>query len=91
VKATITLEDTETGNVTISWDLSEPVIDKTQSVATLLAMAIIVCACKAGGINVSPPEDSETHEYEVMSIESFRETLSLIRKRVLASAGKQHE
>ena len=71
MKATITLEDTETGEVTIDYAFSEPVtIEETQSVAALLTVAIIMCACKAGGVSVYPTETAETHEYAIVPPQS---------------------
>lgn len=88
MKATITLEDIEPGNVNITCEFSEPVSDETQSVAALLTMAIMMCACKAGGVSVYPPGATETTKYAVSTGESFREAMELIHNRVLESTGK---
>ncbi|MBK5274599.1 MAG: hypothetical protein JJE30_06065 [Desulfuromonadales bacterium] len=90
MKATITLEDTETGNVTINCAFSEPVTDKTQSVAVLLTMAIMMCACKAGAVNMYQHEGSETPGYAVMNRKTYRKTLYMIDKRIMEFTGKLH-
>lgn len=90
MKATITLEDTKTGDVTITCEFSEPVPDDTQSVSALFTMAIMMCACKAGGVCIYPPEGSETNKYAVSSGEHFREALQSIRNRIMATAGDPH-